>query len=122
MKRTALTARISKEDLADYLSWRLSTAEIAKRYESKIDYVARTLPKRPPKETPPDKGKLRRVRREYRLKLAAKIDSGELTAKDACEIAHCSIREIYRCLAAARQRKRTLASTSENQSVKVSNA
>jgi hypothetical protein len=104
MKRLSLTARISREDLADYLSWRLSSAEIAKRYNSVATYVVRTLPKRPPKEVP-DKSKLRAARKEFRLSLATKIDNGILTTKDAAEVAHCSMREMYRCLATVRKAK-----------------
>lgn len=102
MKTPPLLTRISKEDLADYLSWRLSSKEIAKLYDTKATYVTRTLPKRPPKEYP-DKRALKKLRKEYRLTLAAKIDKGQLTAKDAADQAFCSVREIYRCLAEVRK-------------------
>lgn len=96
-KRTPLASRITPEDLKDYLARRISTADIAEKYGTTMEYAVRKLPKRPP-NVQPDKKALRQVRKEFRLSLAARVHTKELTIDEACDRAHCSVREMYRCL------------------------
>ena len=103
-KHKCLVARITPEHLADYLSRRLSSAQIARIYSVRPACVNRTLPKRPPRDkvNPKEKALLRSARNDYRNRLALGVISGLHTAEDAAETAHCSIRTMYRHMSKVR--------------------
>lgn len=102
LTRRKLSERISELDLRDYIIRRLSTKDIAKMYGVTPSYVTRSLPPRAYKNQKVYKSGLRKAREEYRNSLASRVDKKELTIKAAAKQAGCSVRTMFRHLAATR--------------------
>lgn len=100
---TSLLKRITPTDLEAYLSWNMTSGEVAKKYGTKPTYVTYCLPKRPPKPEEPSTRELRDTRNLFRDRLAKLLDQKMLTVEQAAKQANCSTRNIYRHLKKVRR-------------------
>lgn len=98
--------RITEEHKQDFHTRRVSAKTLSKLYGVTPKYVRTSLPIRPTQlPAKQQKQALAKVRREFRMALAGKVDAESLTVKQACAQAHCSERNMFRYLAKYRATK-----------------